>query len=168
MRLLPIALSAMAVTCALTVAPEASAATVSKTFYLDPAMACQLSLPSIDTAVRPRATGYRNEGTKAAFMICGLPYFYSGFGASSIGITVRPFDGAAHSFDCTGVSRSYTGSSAVFSTKTVSPAADASATVTWDDVDLGLGNFDASITCPIPPGVAIVSVRITITDNIGT
>ncbi len=168
MGLLPIALSAMAVTCALTVAPDASAATAVKTFYVDPAMACQLSLPSIDTAVRPRATGYRNEGTKAAFMICGLPYLYSTSAASSIAISVRSFDGAAHSFDCTGVSRSYTGSSAVFSTKTVSPAANSTASVSWTDVDLTLGNFDQSITCPIPPGVAIDSVQITINDNIGT
>ena len=37
------------------------------------ALACQLSLPTIDTKVSPRATGYRNDGTSCTFVICGFP-----------------------------------------------------------------------------------------------
>ena len=33
------------------------------------AMACQLSLPTIDTKVSPRATGFRNDGTAGTFVI---------------------------------------------------------------------------------------------------
>lgn len=167
MRLFPIAITVMAVTLGLSAAPEASAATDSKTFYLDPAMACQLSIPSIDTAVRPRATGYRNEGTNAAFTICGLPYYWSGAVPTSFAIVVRSFDGAAHSFDCTGVTRSSGGSSVAYSTKPMSVAANGTDSTSWTDADLQLGNFDASITCPIPSGVAIVSVQITVNDEIG-
>ena len=34
--------------------------------------ACQLSIPTTDTQVRPKATGFRNEGTVYAFVICSL------------------------------------------------------------------------------------------------
>ena len=168
MKCLPITLSAVAIACSLAMVPEASAATAAKTFYLDPAIACQLSLPSIDTAVRPRATGYRNEGTKAAYVICGLPYYYSGTAPTSISIDVASFDGAEHSFSCTGVTRFSTGTNPQFSTKPVTAPASGHDSVAWTGADLQMGNFDASITCPLPPGVAIVSVQIVVNDNIGT
>lgn len=167
MKCLSTTLSAVAVACGLAMAFDASAATDEKTFYLDPAMACQLSIPSTDTAVRPRATGYRNEGTTAAFMICGLPYYYSGAVPTSFAIVVRSFDGAAHSFDCTGVTRSSGGTSPAYSTKNLSVAANGSDSATWTGADFTLGNFDASITCPLPAGVAIVSVQIRVNDEIG-
>ena len=31
---------------------------------------CKLSVPTTDTKVRPRATGFRNEGTTNQFVIC--------------------------------------------------------------------------------------------------
>ncbi|MFO1473032.1 MAG: hypothetical protein U1F20_00190 [Lysobacterales bacterium] len=37
-----------------------------------PADSCQLlSIPTTDTGVRPKATGFRNEGTTDQFVICG-------------------------------------------------------------------------------------------------
>ena len=168
MKFLPITLSAVAVACSMAMAPQASAATAAKTFYLDPAIACQLSTPTIDTAVRPRATGYRNEGTKNAFMICGLPYYYSGTSPTSFSIEVASFDGAEHTFNCTGVTRWSTGINPQYSTKSVTALASGSTNTEWTSADLTMGNFDASITCPIPPGVAIVSVQIVVNDNIGT
>ena len=45
--------------------PTASAVTQDVWFLNAPGDSCQLSLPTIDTVVRPRANGYRNEGTAA-------------------------------------------------------------------------------------------------------
>jgi hypothetical protein len=154
--------------CGVLMAADASAATDAKTFYMDPAAACQLSIPTVDTAVRPRATGYRNEGDSAAFMICGLPYYYSGAVPTSFSIVAVSFDGASHTFNCTGVTRFSSGQSPAFVTKSVTTPAGGSGSATWTSADLTMGNFDASITCPIPPGVAITSVQIVVNDEIGT
>ena len=50
----------------------AHAVTQTRVTQIPAGAACQLSVPTIDTAVRPRATGFRNEGTTSAFTICGI------------------------------------------------------------------------------------------------
>ena len=57
----------------LSCAAPAAAVTKTQNFFENPASACQLSMPTIDTVVTPRANGYRNPGTKSAFVICGFP-----------------------------------------------------------------------------------------------
>lgn len=58
------------VAAGLMVSPSASAVDASRSFWDQGGAACQLSKPTIDTVVRPRATGMRNEGTVNAFVIC--------------------------------------------------------------------------------------------------
>ncbi len=148
----------------------AQAANISKTFYMDPAISCQLSIPTIDTSMRPRATGFRNEGGTGTFVICGMPYHYSvGATSTAYKIGLASFDGVAHTFNCTAVSRSYTGGSALYSTQSVTTSSGGGITVkTWTDPDVQTGNFDASITCVLPDGAAIVSVQMQFDDDIGS
>src|SRR5690242_8566521 len=49
----------------------AQAVTQSVFAYTNPGGACQLSIPTTNTGVRPKATGFRNEGTVNNFVICG-------------------------------------------------------------------------------------------------
>jgi hypothetical protein len=168
MNSLSATLCAATLACGLTMAPHASAATASKTFYVDPAMACQLSLPTIDTAVRPRATGYRNEGNSSTFVICGLPYSSSGGSPTSFAIGLYSFDGADHEVSCTGVTRYSWGPGSEYSVKSATVSSEFTPyTITWTSTDLSMNNYDASVTCSIPKGVAIVSAQITVTDYIG-
>jgi hypothetical protein len=98
--------------------PSASAATQDVWFLNAPGDSCQLSLPTIDTVVRPRANGYRNEGTAAKFVICGyggtryLQSLVANVQASSL-------DGAAHSMSCTFTAGTGAGSGLVYVTKTL-------------------------------------------------
>ena len=62
-KLSRVSMFAGACAVALVAAPSAMAATQAKTYEFPAADACQLSIPTTDTKVRPRANGYRNEGT---------------------------------------------------------------------------------------------------------
>lgn len=144
------------------------AVTVSKPMLIDPAMACQLSLPTIDTAVRPRATGYRNEGANA-FVICGTAYFSNSVNiATELRLQMIAFDGATHdNVSCTAVNRQSAGGGEVFSAKLVSVGAGG-ATFSWAPADLNNFNgFVNSVTCSLPTGVAITSIRLIFPDEVG-
>lgn len=155
--------------CGVAMSQSAHAATAAKTFYLDPGMACQLSDPSTSSPVRPRATGFRNDGSVTGFVICGMPYYYSGATPTSFSVVVASFDGAPHTFNCTGVTRFSTGPNPAFVTKSVTTAANGTAsTLTWTSTDLTLGNFNASVTCALPPGAAILSAQMVVNDEIGS
>ncbi len=153
----------------LAISQPAHAATSSKTFYLDPGMSCQLSDPSTSSPVRPRATGFRNDGSVTGFVICGLPYYYSGAVPTSFSVVLASFDGAPHTFSCTGVTRFSTGGSPLFVAKSVTTASTgAASTLTWTASDLTMGNFNASVTCALPPGAVILSAQIVVNDEIGS
>jgi hypothetical protein len=68
---------------------------------------CTLSVPTIDTKVRPKATGFNNEGTTNAFVICsfnpppGSTGISSGF--DSVDLVLKSLDGNDHSVTCTAV-----------------------------------------------------------------
>ena len=68
---------------------------------------CTLSVPTTDTKIRPRSTGFNNEGTTNAFVICSFnspPGDDSGnTQASNYLIYLKSLDGQNHSVDCTGV-----------------------------------------------------------------
>ncbi len=142
--------------------------TAAATLILDqnPAIACTLSIPSTDTKVRPRATGYRNEGTVNQFVICvfdtaerldyGNPL--------SLHLLFRAYDGSSNNFDCTAVARSAYDHAGEYATLTVhnSGAGDV-AHLDVTDVNAPGYNFAAelqSITCLLPPGMAILGMQI--------
>ena len=97
--------------CSLAVMP-AHAVTQTRKFSTTGARLCTLSIPDPNAKARPKATGFRNEGTTNVFVICG---FDSNPGQSEVSATESPgdpsfialmfssFDGQPHSFPCTGV-----------------------------------------------------------------
>ena len=120
---------------------------------------CQLSIPSIDTQVRAKASGYRNEGTTNAFVICSpLAPVYNH--VTAFRYYLVSMDGAAHSVSCTGTSGN-TGESFTYSAKTVSATTGYGSEVRWAPADFGdttyidSGQGHLAMTCNLPPNVAI-------------
>ena len=150
----------------LAAAPTASAVTQDVWFLNAPGDSCQLSLPTIDTVVRPRANGYRNEGTASKFVICG-------WGASRLSSTIYAdvmavsLDGASHSMSCTFVAASadWLPSSLVYVTKNLSVGTTGFDYLALSAADFGgtsgnpYGNFNVSVTCNLPPQVAIIHLE---------
>src|SRR6476469_2547032 len=69
---------------------------------------CKLSVPTIDSKVRPRATGFRHEGTINQFVICTMHTNNGPNGSFSsplfdAGLLVTSYDGIARDVTCTAV-----------------------------------------------------------------
>lgn len=151
---------------------EAAAGVMTKTQTQNAATACTLSIPTVDTKVRPKAIGFRNEGTTNAFVICAFDIDSTDPGFHSIALDFVSIDGAAHSFNCTAASRFNWGGTAQYLVKTVNIGAGGGDTFSVADTDAGydtdvysLYPWSQSITCLMPPGVAILSVRSTHDDE---
>ena len=146
----------------LAVAPAATAVTQIKYYEFSAADACQLSIPTTDTMVRPRANGYRNEGTSNQFVICGMGG-YERNTVQQMVLLYTSMDGQTHSMSCTGVTGlTGSGSGPLYSTKTVNIAATGFSFATWGAQDFGGGEGDPidqglnlSVTCTLPPNVAL-------------
>jgi len=148
-------------------AQPALAVTDSKTLFLDPSTACQLSIPTTDTAVRPKATGYRNEGANA-FVICGTGQLAGGGAPTSMSIQMLAFDGASHDVSCTAVNRQSSGSGPVYSTK-VGTVDGSGGIIEWLPADVNsFGGFASSMTCILPSGVSITGTRLVFPVEIGS
>jgi hypothetical protein len=153
---------------ALGMAQPARAVTISKPMLMDPSAACQLSLPTTDTAVRPRATGFRNEGANA-FVICGTTYFSNSVNiATELRVQMVAFDGGTHAnVSCTAVNRQSGGGGEAFSTKMAS-VGPGGAEFSWAAADVNnFTGFVNSVTCTLPSGVAITAVRLVFPDDVG-
>jgi hypothetical protein len=140
----------------------ATAVTQEKVYEFSAADACQLSVPTTDTKVRPRANGYRNEGTTNQFVICGMGGYEKGT-VAYMALLYTSMDGVQHDMSCTGVTGlAGSGSGPIYSTKTVSVAASGYSFATWGAADFG-GNegepidagMNLSVTCTLPPNVAL-------------
>ena len=173
MKLSPsIALPALVAACL--VAGPAQAETQVRRSTTPAARLCTLSIPTTDTKARPKATGFRNEGTTNAFVICA---FDSSPGQPdtdplevpwdlrAVELNFASIDGKPHGFDCTAVN-SWDDGGAGFSApmqyiaKKVQLTGSLFSTVRWIAADFGgsttiptSGIF--SVTCLLPPGAAI-------------
>jgi hypothetical protein len=153
-------LAGLFATCAAT-APRAVAATQAKAYEFPAADACQLSIPTTDTRVRPRANGYRNEGTGNQFVICGMGG-YENDTVMSTTLMATSVDGLAHAMSCTGVTGLSGFDGPHYSTKTVAVPASGVGTQSWAAEDFGgtegaviAGGLNLSVTCTLPPNVAL-------------
>ncbi len=159
----------IAATLGAAVATPAHAGSVLKANVQNPSTSCALSIPSTDTKVRPKASGFRNEGTTSQFVICGFDLPSNpGPGFSALGMYFASFDGAAHTFDCTAMGRFIDGPSGMYLTKSVTTHADGqSSELNIDDSNPSYYVYlpGQSITCTLPPGVAILTVQSVYTDN---
>ena len=139
----------------------AQAVTKTKYYEYSPADACQLSVPTTDTKVRPRANGYRNEGTTSQFVICGM----GGYENNSVmyaALLASSMDGVAHSMSCTGFTGLAGFDGPHYSTKTLSVPASGYVVQKWGAEDFGgtagqviYAGINLSVTCTLPPNVAL-------------
>jgi hypothetical protein len=143
----------------------AQAGSVTKTQTQNAASACSLSIPTTDTKVRPKATGFRNEGTTNQFVICGFDIDSVDPGFHSIELSFASIDGAAHDFNCTAMSRYNGDTTGQYMTKAVNIVPGDTSTFSISDTDpdydedvYDLYPWGQSITCTLPGGVAITSV----------
>ena len=160
-------LSALLAGCLLAAGPIASSGTSAATIASlqhAPGSVCQLSIPTTDTGVRPKATGFRNESTATGnFVICPL---VSPMGNSSdvftfVNIVLLSLDGQPHDVACTAVANAV---SATYSSRTIAVGPSGGA-YTWNASDFAgtigdpiVGSQEMSITCMLPPQTAIRSL----------
>ena len=143
-------------------APGSAEAIVNDVWFMNsPADSCQLSIPTTDTKVRPRANGYRNEGTGNQFVICGLGG-YENDTVLSTTLLATSVDGQAHSMSCTGVTGLTGFLGPYYSAKTVTVPASGVGSQSWAAEDFGgaagvpiVGGLNLSVTCTLPPNVAL-------------
>ena len=128
---------------------------------------CTLSLPTTDTKVRPRATGYNNEGTTYAFVICSFDPPPGAFGVlvtefKDAALYLRSLDGTAHDVTCTGVNTIPAAATPQYVSKTHSVSAATTGTqFAWLPGDFGgtstipYSGGVFSVTCNLPPQTSV-------------
>ena len=158
-------LSSAVIACAFAM-PAPSHATLRQNWgYGNPADACQLSIPTTDTQVRPKASGYRNESTgKSAFVICGYSTPTYDSTSKQILIYFTSMDAVSRNISCTAVSGMAGAEPLTYSTKSISStAAETYTALLRTPADFG-GTTDIpygespSVTCTLPPQTAITQV----------
>ena len=160
------ALAATLLATTLVSAPT-EATTIGRQMWNQGGAVCQLSLPTTDTMVRPRASGMRNEGTANSFVICQYAATSAVFTSAKMYIT--SIDGANHSVSCTGVIAG--GTSGTFSTKVQDTGTSGNQAITWAPSDFGgstdFTNYMFSVTCTLPGGVSLPYVYATYSEDVG-
>ena len=158
-------LSSAVIACAFAMPAPSHAALRQNWGYGNPADACQLSIPTTDTQVRPKASGYRNESTsKSAFVICGYSTPTYDSTSKQILIYFTSMDAVSRNISCTAVSGMAGAEPLTYSTKSISStAAETYTALLWTVSDFG-GTTDIpygespSVTCTLPPQTAITQV----------
>lgn len=161
MHALKYAVIATALGLGLGMSSPSQAAQRNESSFVNPGMACQLSIPTTNTGVRPRATGYRNEGTSAAFVICGFQLPTGDSDLTRITIGFNSVDGAAHSFNCTAVNGIPGYSTLTYVTKTANVPATGYTFLEYNPADFGgtttiPTSYVMSVTCNLPASTAII------------
>ncbi len=159
----------LAVACiglAFAMAQPAHAVTVSKLMPASGGGACQLSVPTTDTKVRPKATGMRNEGTINAFVICNLLGVRSGTTLTDVFVDFNSFDAVEHTFNCT-IASGFNSVDVEYLTKSVSVSSDIQVSFTPAEMPDGAFRRYNTITCILPPGAAINGVQPQFNDEVG-
>ena len=132
--------------------------------------ACQLSVPTTSSKVRPRATGMRNEGTTNEFVICQYASTSSSF--TSADIYFQTIDGANHAMQCTGMRGTSAGGDAYYSTKNGDTGTGGYSQFSWTPSDFGqttdFGNAMFSVTCILPAGSSIIATEAIYTEDVGS
>jgi len=172
--LLTLGLACIVAASGLTAMPAAHAATAA-TNTLATGSACQLSIPTTNTGVRPKASGLRNESTTTSnFVICPqtLPNA-TGAGFTGVYIGLYSLDGTSRDVTCTTVTSWFGGATQVYSSKTLAVSTTTGyQLISWDATDFG-GTAGAafvamSVTCNLPPQTAVSVFQGSYNYNIGT
>ena len=159
--------------CGFGALPEAQAVTQDTFYYSNSADACQLSIPTIDTVVAPRATGFRNPGTKGAFVICGFSKM-NNLPLISANAIFMSMDGQEHEISCTGVN-GLPEFGQTYVAKNVAVPATGHGAIAYRAVDFGSSgstipdsDYNFSITCNVPPQVSITMLTAEYNYEIGS
>lgn len=160
--------------------PEARSATTSQ-YIVVQGGSCQLSIPTIDTKFRPKATGARNESTSTSnFVICPFtvaPAPGNAAAITSVGMYMQSLDGTSRNVACTAVVGSPNNIPLVYSSKSVATPAitTSNAGLTWSPTDFGgvagtpiAGSAWLTVTCNLPPQTQISYLYATYNYEIGT
>ena len=161
----PISATAAGISLAFGLSAQVHAATQTRTTQIPASVACQLSMPTIDTSVRAKATGFRNEGTASTFIICGMESANSQEALGTIkglSIGLYSLNGASATVSCTAVN-GYANSTPLYATKTLpTPTNGTAGVLSWDASDFGgtagdpLAQNDYwSITCNLPAKTSV-------------
>jgi hypothetical protein len=146
----------------------AQAVTQNRTIRSHGGTACALSIPTTDTKVRPKASGFRNEGTTAAFIICGYPLPNGALTFFNLNFTA--IDGNAHTVNCTGVN------GPPWAPVFVAKSGEASASqlnLSWSAADFGgtsgqdMPTGYMSVTCVLPAQVGVDNVFVNYIEDVG-
>ena len=181
MRAFPLSLGATCIAiAAFGVVPAARSATTSQ-YIVVQGGSCQLSIPTIDTAFRPKATGARNESSSVSnFVICPFtvaPAPGSAAPITSAGLYLQSLDGVSRSVTCTAVVGSINNIPPVYSSKTISTSATTTNNVSlsWTAADFGgtspnpiNGSVFLSVTCNMPPQTGLSYLYAQYNYEIGT
>ncbi|GAA5005179.1 hypothetical protein FNZ56_06365 [Pseudoluteimonas lycopersici] len=141
---------------------------------------CKLSVPTTDSKVRPRATGFRNEGTTNVFVICTI-HTDNGPGGSfgsapfiDAGLAALSLDGAGHDVQCTGVNSFSVLGDQQYVTKIQNTGTNLTQ-FWWIEDDFGVsdgsgipGTGAFSITCILPPNVSLDLVLANMSEDVGS
>ena len=174
------ALAGLVAVYGLSVAPVAGAAQAPGINFATGSV-CQLSIPTTNTGVRPKATGFRNESTTTSnFVICPLPSSlqWTNDAFDEIYIGLYSLDGANHNVSCTAVS-GWRETGYVYSTKswvvTNTEVGQPVSFMIWHANDFGgtagdqiASSVGFSITCNLPPQTAIDYIQGELKYEIGT
>lgn len=163
--------TALLLTAGLFAIPAVLAVTINYHLADQGGPACQLSVPTISSQVRPRASGMRNEGSANAFVIC---QFASSGGSAfkNASLHIVSTDGKNHSVTCTGMIGEVTYGTK-YSTKTFLSGTEPSnyADFLWLPADFAssdvLGSYYFSATCNLPPGASITTLSASYNLDVG-
>ena len=160
---LPAVLAGCMLATGLPTSHETRAATITSLQHA-PGSVCQLSIPTTDTGVRPKATGFRNESTTTGnFVICPLvsPMATNSDAFTFVGFSLLSLDGQSHDVACTAVANAI---SPTYSSKTI-VVGPSGGSYQWSASDFGgtfgnpiVGSQEMSITCLLPPQTTIKSL----------
>jgi hypothetical protein len=151
---------------------SAQAVTMTRVTQIPAAVACQLSVPTIDTAVRAKATGFRNEGKASAYAICGLQDPVKG-AVSDVGIAFYALDGKSHTFDCTAVNGWPDAGSYLYATKSITASSPTfRSSLHFVPADFGGTTYMPNegfitVTCSLPPQVSVGYLYMSYDEDIG-
>ena len=135
------------------------AATQLREIHAQGGPACQLSIPTTDTKVQPKAIGFRNVGTTNTFVICSLTMPDGTFAGLEIGASTLDGHPAAN-MNCTGAyGRPAPGNSMQYVTK-AGQVSGGQRWYGWGPSDFPSFNAGAylSITCLLPAQTSIDSI----------
>ena len=164
MRNLPLSagMAGIAIALGLTAAPAA------KAYNVDTAngAACQLSIPTTNTGVRPKASGFRNESKSASnFVICTLQNSSTTGNYAYVNLVAYSLDGLPHDITCTAVTGVLAGGNTLMyssKTATFSDTTGSDLPFTWSAADFGgtegaaiPSSWNFSVTCNLKPQTAI-------------